>query len=121
MCYENQGSEEGVDDAEDVAFELCRAGQHDAEGERDEGKVGSYWIADVEEDAVGQDCKERGKAFDCMDKGDGDLRSCGGRKEMSSYLEGGEGECGHDYVSCGITYVVSQGVNMSWEDWEEAC
>ena len=77
MGYKDYGSEESVEDSEDVAFEFGRAGEHYTQCEGDKGEVGGDWVANIEDKAVGEDCEERGKAFDGVNKGDRDFR-CGG-------------------------------------------
>lgn len=108
---EYNGGAESADNTEDVSGELDRAGEDDAEGEGDEGEVGGCCVADVEYETVGEDCEERGKAFDGVDEGDGDLLRGGGGEDVPAYLEDGEGKGGANNMAGGVADAV-------FEDWD---
>lgn len=78
---------------------LTRAGQHDAEGQRDEGEVGVGRVADIVDESVGQDGKEGRETLDGVDERDGDLGSGRRTQEVTKELERGERESGKDDVS----------------------
>lgn len=87
----DEGAAESAEDAEEVAGEFDAAGEDDAHCERDQGEICGGWVVNVEEEAVCEDRKEWGKAFDGVDKGDGDFLRCGGGEDVAADLEEREG------------------------------
>lgn len=98
---EDQGATKSAEDAPEVAGELSGAGEHDAEGERDEGKVGCASVVYLEEEAVDEDGKEGGEAFDGVYEGNRYLGRSGGGEDVAAELEDGERDSGAENVAAG--------------------
>lgn len=63
MRDKDESANEGTKDAPEVAVEFDGTGEHDADGEGEEGEVGCGGVVDGEEEAVGEDCEERRHAL----------------------------------------------------------
>ncbi len=103
---EDESAAKSAEDAEEITGEFDAAGEDDAHCKGDEGEICGGWVVNVEEEAVCENCKERGKAFNGVDKGDGDFLRCGGGEDVAADLEKREGQGGGYDVSTWVTNAV---------------
>ena len=123
MGDENDSGKKSVKDAQKVTSEgvLSRAGEHNANCERDQRQVCCPWILYIEDDTVGQDSEQGREPFDCVDQGHGDFRGSIGAEKMTEDLESGEWQCCCNDIARWIPERVLEGGDSRSYPWEGRC